>query len=203
MIKRPFIFPALLVLALAGCSESPKTEKTATEKPLEPLTGRQAFQQMYIQARTWAPDAQPLQINSNPLDAVKAAPGKSGAWQVAFVSPGRSRAKTFTWSAIESEGNLHKGVFGGPDESWSPSGQEQPFLVQAIKVDSDAAYETALKHSEDFTKKNPNTPVNVLAESTKRFPNPTWRVIWGESAATAALSIFVDASTGEYLSKAH
>src|SRR5438105_15874117 len=113
--------PAVLVLAVlaAGCgSDSSKTEKKA-EKPLEPLTGRQAFQQMYPQARGWAPDAQPLEIKSLQMEGVKAPPGKAGAWQVIFVSPGRSRAKTYTWSAVEAEGNLHQGVFAGPDESWS------------------------------------------------------------------------------------
>ena len=203
MIKRSFLFPVLLAVALTGCSDSPKTEaaKTAAEKPLEPLTGRQAFQQMYIQARTWAPDAQPLQIKSLPLESVKAPAGQSGAWQVVFVSPGRSRAKTFTWSAIEAEGNLHKGVFGGPDESWSQGAQEKPFMVQAIKTDTDAAYQTALKKSEEFLKKNPNVPVNFMAESTNRFPDPAWRVFWGETVGTSKYSVFVDASTGEYLSR--
>ena len=42
-------------------------------------------------------------------------------------------------------------------------------------------------------------PVTFLLEFTKRFPNPAWRVIWGESVGTSDFSIFVDATTGEYL----
>jgi hypothetical protein len=192
-----------MVLALAGCSEPPKAEKKAP-KNLDPLTGRHAFQQMYPQARAWAPDAQPLEIKSMQLEGVKAPPGKAGAWQVVFVSPGHARAKTFTWSAVEAEGNLHQGVFAGPDESWSgPHGQDQPFLVQAIKVDSDEAYEAAAKKSADFIKKNPNHPVNFIAEYTSRFPNAVWRVLWGESVNSAEYSVFVDASTGQFLERTH
>ena len=198
--------PAVLVLAVltAGCgSDSSKTEKKV-EKPLEPLTGRQAFQQAFPQARGWAPDAQPMQIKSILLEGVKAAPGKAGAWQMTFVSPGRSRIKTYTWSSIEAEGNLHKGVFAGPDESWSgPRGQEQPFLVQAIKIDSDDAYEAAAKKSADYIKKNPNKPVTFIAEWVKRFPNAAWRVVWGESVGTSDYSVYVDAATGELLEKTH
>ena len=78
-----------------------------------PLTGRQAFQRAYPQARSWAPDAEPLQIRSINLPQVKAEPGKAGAWQVIFVSPSRGKSKTYTYSAVEEEGNLHEGVFGG------------------------------------------------------------------------------------------
>ncbi len=199
---RPAVVLAAVVLALTGCSEPPKAEKKAP-KNLEPLTGRQAFQQMYPQARGWAPDAQPLEIKSIPLEGIKATPGKSGAWQVIFVSPGRSRAKTFTWSAIEAEGNLHQGVFSGPDESWSAHGQQQPFLVQAIKTDSDEAYDVAAKKSAEYLKKNPGKPVNFVAEYTSRFPNLVWRVLWGESVNSADYSVFVDASTGQFLERTH
>lgn len=205
-VCKPPVFIAALTLALvvAGCSEPPKAVEKKAPKNLEPLTGRQAFQQMYPGARAWAPDAQPLEIKTVPLETVKAAPGKSGAWQVTFVSPGRGRAKIFTWSAIEAEGNLHQGVFSGQDESWSgPHGQAQPFLVQAIKVDSDAAYEEAAKKSADYLKKNPNKTLTFIAEYTNRFPNAVWRVVWGESVNSSDYSVFVDASTGEFLAKAH
>lgn len=145
-----------------------------------------------------------MEIKSIPLESVKAAPGKSGAWQVTFVSAGRRRAKIFTWSAIEAEGNLHQGVFSGPDESWAgPRGQERPFLVQAIKTDSDAAFETARKKSAEYVKKYPDKPLVFIAEYTNRFPNAVWRVVWGESVNSSDYSVFVDASTGEYLEKVH
>src|SRR3984885_8616205 len=98
---------APLALFLSASSDAPKT---ATEKeppkPPEALTGRQAFQRMYPQARGWAPDAQPLQISSLNLAQVKAGDGKAGVWQVVFVSPSLGKAKTYTWSAVEGDGNL-------------------------------------------------------------------------------------------------
>lgn len=191
-------------LALIGCSEPPKKAETKKkeEKPLEPATGRQAFQHVYPAARAWAPDAQPLQITSLRLAEVKAEPGKSGAWQIVFVSPARGRSKTFTWSAIESEGNLHKGVFALQEESWNPRGQAKPFPLQAIQVDTPAALETAEKHGDVFFKKvKERPPVNFLLESTPRFPNVYWRVMWGESVGTADFTVFVDASSGAFLER--
>lgn len=195
----------ITAVAVVGCSESPSTtgEKKAEAKPLEPVTGRQAYQQMYVSARAWATDAQPLQLKSLQLSSVKAAPGKAGAWQCIFASPSRNRAKTYTWSAIEAEGNLHKGVFAGSEESYSPSRQQQPFLTAAIKTDSDEAYQTAAKRSEAFVKKNPEMPVNFILEQTPRFPDLAWRVMWGDSAATSPNSVFVDATNGNFLEKMH
>ena len=108
----------LLALILSACSETPtQTQAKAPEKPPEPISGRQAFQYTYPAARVWAPDAQPLTIHSMNLDQVKSAEGKAGAWEIVYVSAQLSRARTYSWSAIELD-NLHKGVFPGPEESW-------------------------------------------------------------------------------------
>lgn len=195
---------APLVLFLSACSDAPKT---ATEKqppkPPETLTGRQAFQRMYPQARGWSPDALPLEIRSIPLAQVKAEPGKSGAWQVIFVSASRGKAKTYTYSAVEEEGNLHEGVYGGIEEDYTPRPPQSTFEVAAIKVDSDEAYKTAAEKSADYIKKNPDKPVMFLMELTKRFPDVTWRVIWGGSVGTSDYSVYVDGTTGNYLEKMH
>jgi len=56
----------------------------------------------------------------------------------------------------------------------------KPFPIQALKIDSDAAYETAVKKG----KKAPNTSRRIrtrrgfLLEQTNKFPSLTWRVIW-------------------------
>jgi hypothetical protein len=194
----------LPILILSACSEAPKTvEEKQPPKPPEALTGRQAFQQMYPQARGWAPDAQPLQIRSLNLAQVKADQGKAGVWQVIFVSPSRGKAKTYTWSAVEAEGNLHQGVFGGLQEDYSPRVDSSPFQIVAIKVDSDEAYKTAAKQSAAYIGKNPDKPVIFLMELGKRFPDVTWRVIWGDSVGTSDYSVFVDGTTGQYLETMH
>jgi len=196
-----FLIFILLLSACSGPSKTAQEKQPAT--PPEALTGRQAFQRIYPQARGWAPDAQPLQIRSVSLAQLKAAPGKAGAWQVIFVSPSRAKAKTYTYSAVETDGNLHQGVFGGLDEDYSPRGPALPFQVAAIKVDSDEAYKTAAAKSEDYIKKNPNKPVMFLMELNKRFPDVTWRVIWGDSVGTSDYSVFVDGTTGQYLERMH
>ena len=197
----PLFSTCTVFLLLAGCStETPAPQKKAEVKPAAPVTGRQALQQMFIAARGWTADIQPIKLASILLSEVKAEPGKAGAWQATFVSPSQSKARSYTYSVIEGEGNLHKGVFAGLDQSWSgPSGVSKPFLMAAIKVDSDQAYQTALKKAAEYEKKNPGKPITYLLESTKKFPDPAWRVIWGESVGTSNFSVFVDASTGGYL----
>ncbi len=194
------------VVVITGCSQPSATttaQKKEAEKPLEALTGRQAYQQMYVTARGWASDCQPVQLRNIPLSEVKAEPGKSGAWQCLFVSPGRNRSRTYTWSAIEAEGNLHRGVFAGPDESYSPSPQQRLFLTAAIRTDSDEAYQTAAAKSADYLKKNPGKQVNFLLEQTPRFPDLTWRIFWGETVGTSDYSVFIDATSGQFLTTAH
>ncbi len=196
---------ASLLLLLSGCSDAPKiVEKKEPEKPAEPLTGRQAFQKMYPSARGWATDAEPLQIQSYNILTVKSGDGKAGAWQATFVSASQSRSRVYTWSAVEAEGNLHKGVFAGQEQSWSgPSGQNMPFDTVAIHTDSDEAFKTALAQKEiaDFVKKNPDKPVTFIMEKTRRFADVYWRVLWGESVGTSEYTVFVDASTGKFLEK--
>jgi hypothetical protein len=204
MRSSSFLWLLPLFLFLSACSDAPKTtEEKQPPKPLEALTGRQAFQQMYPQARGWAPDAQPLQISSLNLAQAKADQGKAGVWQVIFVSPSLGKAKTYTWSAVESDGNLHAGVFGGLQEDYTPRGDASPFQIAAIKVDSDEAYKTAAENSADYIKKNPDKPVMFLMELGKRFPDVTWRVIWGNSVGTSDYSVFVDGSTGKFLERMH
>lgn len=202
MNKRALLtsIPVFLLLLACGGETAPEAKKAKEpEKPPEPVTARVAYHQMYLMARTWSIDVEGLQLQNVPLKAVPGADGKSGAWRGTFVSQSRRAAKTYTYSVIEGEG-LYKGVFGGPDESYSgPRGQVSPFPIQALKIDSDAALKTALEKGADYVKKNPDKPIHFLLENNKRFPNTSWRVIWGESVGTSNFSIFVDASTGNYL----
>lgn len=197
----PLLLP--LVLMLSACSEAPKAEKAKeAEKPPEPLTGRQAFQKMYPPARSWALDATPLRLRSVRLSA-KPEKGKADAWEAVFVSASQGKSRTYTYSISELEGNLHQGVFAGLEEGYSSSGSAFAFPIAAIKIDSDEAYDVAAAKSADYIKKNSNKPISYLLEQTRRFPDVTWRVIWGESVSSSDYSVFVDASTGKYLEKAH
>ena len=137
------------------------------------------------------------------LPEVKSVPGKAAAWQATFVSKQRQGARSYTFCVIEGPGNLHKGVFAGLEEGWrGTTGPVKLFLVPGLKIDSDAAYETALKKGKraaEYVKANPDKNVMFLLEQTTKFPDLTWRVIWGESVGTSNYSVFVDATTGQYL----
>jgi hypothetical protein len=201
MKKFLFISSCGLMALLAGCSEEPGAGARKTKAP-EPVSGQSALYKMYQVARSWAPDVEVLKLNSIHLTEVPAVRGKAGAWQATFTSTAKGAARSYTYSVIEGEGNLHEGVFPGPQESWSgPS--EKPFLVAAVKVDSDAAYKAALKEAGDYDQKNRKQTISFDLERQERFPNPAWRVIWGESIGTSGLSVLVDASTGLYLQTLH
>jgi hypothetical protein len=192
-----FLLLLVGVLTLVSCSEAP-TETKAPEKPLAPITGRQAFQMTYPAARGWASDAEPVRIRSMNLQGLPVEDGKASAWEIIYTSMSRGQSRTYTWSAIESEGNLHKGVFAGLQQPWSgPSGQERPFLAAALKIDTPDAYQTAKKDASEYLQKPGTKPaVTYLLESTPRFPDPAWRVMWGASPGSAEYTAFVDASTG-------
>ncbi len=188
---------AFVTIMLAGCGEAPVAEKKEPEPPPVPITGRQAFQNTYGMARGWATDAEPLRIRSINLPNPKSEDGKAGAWEIVYVSPSRSRSRTYTWSAIESPGNLHKGSFAGLEEAWRESSSEHPFPVAAIKSDTPDVLKTAIAKSAEY--KSANKPaVNFVLETTSHSPDPLWRVFWGNSVSAAEWSVFVDATTGLY-----
>ena len=134
---------------------------------------------MYQMARSWAPDAQVMKMQSMRLSEVKdGPPGTAPAWQATFVSAAKNQARSYTYSIVEGEGNLHKGAFAGPEEGWSGNrGMNSSFLMAAIKVDTDAAYKTAMEtvrsHAAEYDKKNPGKPITILLERTRQAPRPS------------------------------
>jgi hypothetical protein len=199
-----FATATLAMVLLASCSSTtePAAKKKEEKKAGDPVAARFAFHQAFISARTWAQDLQVLRVRNLPLENVKADPGKAAVWEITFVSPSKSKARRYTYSVIETP-SIHEGVFGGVEEDFRGSdGQATAFLSAAFKTDSTEAWEKAAAQSKDYIAKNPDVPITFLLEKTQRHPDPTWRVIWGTSVSTSGYSIFVDASTGEYVEKA-
>ena len=195
-----FLPACALLWILSGCSDQSTATKKEPEKPPEPVSGLSAVYKMYQVARTWAPDTQVLNMNSGHIEGIPESPGKAGAWEGTFTSASLSRSRAYTFSIVEQLPSLHKGVFAGPEASFSGSkGESKPFLIAAVKVDTDAAYQTALGKAADYQKKNPGKPITFLLEKIDRYPDVVWRVVWGESVGSSNFSIFVDASTGSYL----
>ncbi len=185
---------------MAACTSTtaPKPEAKKVEPP-KPVTGLSGVFHAYRMARTWASDAMPLHTQSVNLQSVKSDGGKAGAWTTTFVSPSLRKSRRYSYSTIEGEG-LHKDVFAQREEFWSgPTRQSMPFRIEALKTDTDKAWEVAVAKSAAYMKKNPDMPVFFVAEYTSRFPNPAWRVVWGESVSRSSYSIFVDTTDGKYL----
>ncbi|HLI83690.1 MAG TPA: hypothetical protein VKV17_07205 [Bryobacteraceae bacterium] len=200
---KTFLFlPACgLALLMAGCSEQPTANTKKAEKP-DPVSGQSALFKMYQVARTWAPDAEVTQMKSIHLTDVPAVRGEAGAWEATFYSPGKSAQRNYTYSVEEGEANLHQGVFPGQEESASAAAAKA-FLIGAVKIDSGAAYKTALAHAAEYNKKNAGQTISFELGRGDTTPNPVWRVIWGESAGTSDESVLVDATSGEYLKTLH
>src|SRR5204862_8034224 len=91
-----------------------------------------------------------------------------------------------------------------PQEGWSGARRMvAPLTRVAVKVDTDAAYKTAMENplskAADYDKKNPGKPITILLEKMPKYPDPVWRIVWGESVGTSNFSVLIDASTGLYL----
>src|SRR2546422_851954 len=168
---RPLTFALASLLFLAACTDAPQKMEKKPEVPPKPVKGRYALYQMFNSARGWAPDAQVLRLTSVDMRELKAERGTASAWEARFVSAQLSRARSYTYSVIESEGNLHKGVFAGLEEGWSGARPtSKPFLIAAVRTDSDEVYATALKHAADYEKKNPGKLITFLLDCTEQFP---------------------------------
>ncbi|HVN79125.1 MAG TPA: hypothetical protein VMW38_09010 [Terriglobia bacterium] len=155
-------------------------------------------------AKTWSADAQPVQVANLNLRDIPCIGGKCVAWKATFVSAQLRKALTYTFSVVNLPGIIREGAMAGRDEPWSgPTGQSRPFIYQMLKVDSDQAYQAAVKESAPYLKKHPDLPVQFMLEFTGRFPTPAWRVIWGESIGSSNYSVFVDSISGHYLQTLH
>jgi hypothetical protein len=192
-----------LILLLSSCSDTSTETKKEPEKPPVPVTAQSAFLYTYPAARAWAGDSLPVRIRSINLADVPSDSGKAGAWEIGYVSASRQEARIYTWSAIEASESLHKGVFAGKSQTWSASNQQKPFMASDFHIDSPKALEAATTAAKVYLEKPGTKPaINFLLELTPRFPDPAWRVMWGETAGSAEFSVFVDATTGKVVGKA-
>jgi len=199
---RVFAFLSLILL-LSSCSDSSTETKKEPEKPPAPVTAQSAFLYTYPAARIWAGDSLPIRVRSINLADVPSENGKAGAWEISYSSASLHQAKIYTWSAIEASETLHKGIFGGKPQEWNgSSGQQKPFMASDFHIDSPKALETANTAAKRYLEKPGTKPaINFLLEFTPRFPDPVWRVMWGESAGSAEFTVFVDATVGEVVGK--
>jgi hypothetical protein len=195
---------AVVPMALVGCSSEPT-------KPAEPakleikttdlLTGRAAFQKVYIAARGWARDAQPYRIQSLPTSDGNGHDGKWAVWRASFASPSQRAVKSYTWSGSTAPDAPSRGVNPGNEDNYSPTNSStQIFDVAFLKIDSDQAVATAQKHGGDkLLEKSPDTVVTYVCDWNHNTNELIWHVIYGTGRDSSKLTAAVNASTGEFI----
>ena len=196
---------AMLALALmAGCSSEPsRPVPTGKPQPKGPelVTGRVAFQKLYIAARGWARDAQPYRLESLLTADSKGKDGKSAVWQAFFASAIQRGVKPYIWSGSEAPGAPSRGISPGAEDNYNPSNSStQVFDAAFLKVDSDKALEVAQKHGGDkLLAKDPDAPILYVLDWSRPTSELIWHVIYGNSRDEAKLTVSVNASTGEFI----
>jgi hypothetical protein len=199
-----FAAALLVILALlAGCdSNTAKPPQAKPEpKPPELLTGRAAFQKVFVAAHTYAADVKPFRIQSVPTTDGNGQDGKSAIWRASFASATQRGVKPFIWSGSNAPDAPSRGVSPGNEDNYNPNNAStQIFDVAFIKVDSDQAFAEAQKHGGDkVLEKDPATPVLYVCDWNHNTNELTWHVIYGASRETAKLTVAVNASTGVFI----
>ena len=201
---KKLLMAMLALLLMAGCSsEPPQPAPTPKPQPKPPefVTGRVAFQQLYIAARGWARDAQPYRIESVLTADSKGKGGKSAVWRALFASPMQHGVKPYIWSGEEASDAPSRGINPGSEDNYSPTNSStQVFDVVFLKNDSDKALEVAQKHGgEKLLAKTPDTPILYLLDWSQPTRELIWHVIYGTGPYDAKLKVAVNANTGEFI----
>ncbi len=198
---KKLLMAMLALLMMTGCTSQPTTPAPAEKpqpKPAEFVTGRVAFQKLFIAARGWARDAQPYRLESMITDDSKGKEGKSGVWRASFGSPLQRGVKAYTWSG---EATSDRGINPGTEDTYSPTNTStQIFDVAFLKVDSDKALEVAQKHGGDkLAAKDPDTPILYMLDWSAATNELIWHVIYGVNRDDYKLKVAVNASSGDFM----
>jgi hypothetical protein len=194
-----FAFLALF----SGCESN--TEKPAQSKPepkpVELLTGRAAFQKVFIAARNYAADVKPFRIASTPSTDGNGRDGKSAIWTASFASAMQHGVKPFIWSGSNAPDAPSRGVSPGNEDTYNPNNAStQIFDVAFLKIDSDQAFAEAQKHGGDkVLEKNPDTPIIYVCDWNHNTNELIWHVIYGASRDDAKLTVAINATTGAFI----
>jgi hypothetical protein len=197
-------FPAALlggILALTACTSSAPPKAAPAAKPAEYISGREAFQQLYVSAHAVAGDVKPYRMESSYTKGSPANEGKSGLWRADFASASKKLSKSFSWSGLAGPDAPERGVSHGSDDTYNPGNTStQVFDPQFLKTDSDAAFKVAQQHGgEKLTGANPSQPVFYTLDFDTRNNQLIWHVIYGSSRYDAKLDVSVDATSGMFV----
>jgi hypothetical protein len=193
----------LTLVLLTACDSNTAKPPEAKPEPKGPelLTGRAAFQKVFIAARNYAVDVKPFRIESTPTTDGDGHDGKSAVWRASFASAVQHGVKPFIWSGSNAQDAPSRGVSPGNEDVYNPNNAStQVFDVAFLKVDSDQAFDVAQKHGGDkVLEKDPSTPVIYVCDWNHNTNQLVWHVIYGASRDNARLTIAVNATSGEFL----
>jgi hypothetical protein len=193
----------ILLTLLAGCDSNTAKQPEAKPEPKGPelLTGRAAFQKVFIAARNYAADVKPFRIESTPTSDANGQDGKAAIWQASFASASRRGVKPFIWSGSSAPDAPSRGVSPGNEDTYNPNNAStQIFDVAFLKVDSDQAFTEAQRHGGDkLLEKTPATPVIYICDWNHNTNELIWHVIYGDSRDSAKLTVAINASTGAFI----
>ncbi len=195
------IFAILALLVACESNPAKPPEAKPEVKGPELLTGRAAFQKVFIAARNYAADVKPFRIESTPSTEGNGRDGKSAIWRASFASAAQHGVKPFIWSGSNAPDAPSRGVSPGNEDIYNPSNAStQIFDVAFLKVDSDQAFTEAQKHGGDkILEKDAATPVIYVCDWNHNTNELTWHVVYGESRDRAKLTVAINASTGAFI----
>jgi hypothetical protein len=186
-----------LALALLGCSDN---EPKPAPKTNEFETGRFALQKMYLSARLWAADAQPVNLSSSATSDSKGAEGKSGNWHAVFASRSLQKSQPFMWSGMA---DAPRRIDHGVEDSYNPNNRSmQTWDLNFLKIDTDQAFSVAQEHGgKELMEKDPKVGISYLLDFDPSSSQLRWHVMYGGSGSSGRFTVMVDASSGKFLRK--
>lgn len=199
----------LLLLTITACNSGSSNKETKTAPAAPPadeyLTGRSAYQKLFIASRGFAPDIKPYRIESRYTPGAPVQEGKAGVWTAQFASASRGGLKAYTWSGVTATDAPERGITPGTEDSYSPSNTStQVFDNAFLKVDSDKAFQVAQEHGgAKIMKDDSKQPVRFILYYDTKAHQLAWHVIYGNSADDARLRVAVDATSGNFLRTEH
>jgi hypothetical protein len=210
-MRRLFLTLALLTTFIAGCSNNPAPQQgqaegkgsepaKATEEPqAQALTGREAFQKLYIAARNWSPDSQPIKMESNPRKGDKR-DGTASIWTATFASPQRGMTRSFMWSGAVGEDVPQQGINPGSQDTYNAqNASTRPFDPALIRADTDKALSVADKHAPAKAKKAKDAPIKYQLYNDTSKDRLLWRVIYGGSESRSPGIVDISAGGGGFV----
>jgi len=198
------LLATVALLFASACNSSPNasqqgSKSAAPAQKTEYLTGRGAFQQLFVAARAFSPDVKPYRLVSNYTDGAPVNEGKAALWRLEVASAARRAVKAFSWSGIA--GSSDRGITHGTEDAYNPDNTStQVFELPFLKIDSDKAFEVAEQHGgEKLMKKDPKQPVTFSLTFNARKSQLVWHVMYGSMPSDAKLTVYIDATTGQFL----